>query len=70
MSLEHAFLAGNSLWKTADDFTERATECAADKPEAAPSAACAAFLKANDKARLQWKQEANLVQFETTVAKP
>ena len=70
MSLEHAFAGGNSLWKTADDFTERATECAADKPEAAPSAGCTAFLKANDKARLQWKHEQKLVQFETAVAKP
>lgn len=70
MSLEHAFVAGNSLWKTADDFTERATECAADKPEGAPSAGCESFLKANDKARLQWKQEANLAKFEAAVAKP
>ncbi len=70
MSLEHAFVGGDSLWKTADDFSERATECATDKPESAPSATCAAFLTANDKARLQWKQEKNLVQFETTVAAP
>ena len=69
-SLEHAFVGGDSLWKTADDFSERVTECSADKPESAPSATCAAFLTANDKARLQWKQEKNLVQFETTVAAP
>jgi adenosine deaminase len=69
-SLEHAFLRGKSLWKTADQFSGRAEECAADEPASAPSAACKAFLEANDKAGQQWKLEGRLVEFEKTAAAP
>lgn len=69
-SLEHAFISGKSLWKTADDFSARVDECAADEPSQAPSAACDTFLKGNEKAQLQWKMETRLSEFESKVAAP
>lgn len=63
-SLEYAFLPGQSLW--ADSTSWRpATACAHDRPGAtAPSAACSRWLESNEKARLQWKLEQELAEFE------
>jgi adenosine deaminase len=68
-SLEHSFLAGKSLWKNLDDYTAFTDECAADTPGKAPSAGCDAFLKVNDKARIQWKHEGDVAAFEEAALK-
>ncbi|XYI03005.1 adenosine deaminase family protein [Sorangium sp. So ce1128] len=69
-SLEHAFLAGESLWKTRDDFSAFVDECASDSPGKTPSAGCDAFLRANDKARIQWRHESATSAFEESIVNP
>ncbi|KYF85734.1 adenosine deaminase [Sorangium cellulosum] len=69
-SLEHAFLAGESLWKTRDDFSALVDECASDSPGETPSAGCDAFLRANDKARIQWRHESATSAFEEATVSP
>ncbi|XXY49388.1 hypothetical protein WME91_56215 [Sorangium sp. So ce269] len=69
-SLEHAFLAGKSLWKTRDDFSALVDECASDSPGKTPSSACDAFLQANDKARIQWRHESATSAFEESIVSP
>ena len=67
-SLEYAFVAGASLWSAPDAFTP-VRACAADIAGAAtPTSACAAFLAASEKARLQWRLEAQLRDFEAVIA--
>ena len=64
-SLEHAFVGGASLWNNARNFTP-VKQCAADKPsDAKASRACQKFLDSSDKARLQWKLEAQFAEFES-----
>ncbi len=63
-SLEHAFVAGESLWRDGQKFV-RVKECAAEKTTGEPrSTECQAFLKANEKAALQWELERELAEFE------
>jgi len=63
-SLEHAFLAGASLWSDGHRFT-MVKECAADHPgEHNTSVPCKVFLKANDRAHEQWRLEKSFVEFE------
>jgi len=65
-SLEHAFLHGQSLWKSADDFTHPVRACALPTaPTTKPTSACQTYLDANEKAALQWEQERRFVTFET-----
>jgi adenosine deaminase len=67
-SLEHAFLHGESLWRKADDH-HPADVCARETLGAErPRARCAAFLRANPKAALQWRQEADFGRFELRYA--
>jgi adenosine deaminase len=64
-SLEHAFLAGESLWAAPDDFAHRRPVCAGPVTAGAkPAAACEAFLKANERAREQYELERRFVVFE------
>ncbi|MGA8939720.1 MAG: adenosine deaminase [Acidobacteriaceae bacterium] len=64
-SLEHAFLHGESLWATSDDFAHRKPVCEASiTATSKPSTACAAFLDANEKAAAQWELEQRLATFE------
>jgi len=63
--MEHSFLAGASLWETADVFTAPAAACrgqllGVEKP--APG--CKAFLDGNEKAAAQWELEGRLLKFE------
>ncbi len=63
-SLEHSFLPGESLWR---DFasSRRVGACAtAGADVGKPAAACASFLEANPRARLQWAEEAEFAHFE------
>jgi len=63
-SLEHAFLAGASLWRSQDTFLP-AAPCAHDRlgtPHPSPN--CQALLASSQKATLQWQQEAKFTAFE------
>jgi adenosine deaminase len=65
-SLEHSFLPGSSIWREQDVFTRVVASCAADSPGTEnPSSACAAFLKANEKAQQQWDLERRFGRFES-----
>ncbi len=64
-SLEHSFLPGASLWNEPDVFTHAITACATDTLGSdKPSADCAAFLKASEKAQQQWELERRFHSFE------
>lgn len=63
-SLQHAFIAGESLWNNFRT-SERMAACAADQPESDTlSAQCQRFLNANKKAALQWRLEKSFLSFE------
>jgi hypothetical protein len=61
-ALEYSFLPGQSLWLGG----ARTGPCAGDAPSSQPSAACRAFLDANEKAREQWRLETEFARFEAT----
>jgi adenosine deaminase len=64
-SLEHAFLAGDSLWASPDVFTRRNAACAAPiTPTSEPTPSCSDFLKANERAAQQWELEHRFAIFE------
>ncbi len=64
-SLEHAFLGGASLWRDGN-IGAAVQPCAGKRPSAdKPSPACQKFLDGSEKARLQWKLEAEFSQFES-----
>ncbi len=61
--LAHSFLPGASLWQPGGFALTRA--CADDVPGAAsPTRACAEFLASSERAREQWRLEAELSAFE------
>jgi adenosine deaminase len=64
-SLEHSFLAGESLWDNQDVFTAIDDSCA-NQPLGAekPSADCKAFLDSSEKAAAQWELERRFRAFE------
>ena len=65
-SLEHSFLPGASLWASTKGEFRRVPACAGDGAGTKkPSAACAKFLSANERAREQWKLEAEFAEFES-----
>lgn len=67
-SLEYSFLPGSSLWADVR-AGRRAAPCAdADPAGATPPAACSALLEASEKARVQWRLERALADFERRVA--
>ena len=61
-SLEHSFLAGESLW--IGDFKMTATCAGTSSASNRPSPACQKFLDANEKARVQWQLERAFDDFE------
>jgi adenosine deaminase len=64
-SLEHSFLPGQSLWTETKASFRPVSACASDVlGKAKPSAGCEKFLKANERAREQWKLETALAEFE------
>jgi len=66
-SIEHSFLAGESLWAKPDIFGGTNGACAGQKLGAeSPTGACLRFLKANDKAAQQWELEHRFAVFEST----
>ncbi|MFN7096356.1 MAG: adenosine deaminase [Gammaproteobacteria bacterium] len=67
-SLTYNFMPGQSVWSDAKQFTP-VTVCARDQLGGdKPSPACAAFLKDNPKAQLQWQLENQLAAFEKQAA--
>jgi adenosine deaminase len=67
-SIEHSFLAGESLWDKPDVFTRTKAACAGQKLGAESAAgACLTFLKANEKAAQQWELERRFAAFESTI---
>jgi adenosine deaminase len=64
-SLEHAFIAGASLWSDAGKFTP-VSECSSDlrRPQI-PSASCSNFLQRNEKAKLESMLESQFSTFES-----
>jgi hypothetical protein len=62
-TLEYAFVDGASLWADARTW-RRVTACDGLDAAAEPSEACATFLKASTKARLQWALERELSLFD------
>jgi len=62
-SLAHSFLPGANLWQPGAFALTQA--CAGDAPGSnGPSRACADFLASSERAREQWRLEAELVAFE------
>ena len=64
-SIEHSFLSGASLWTQTKGVFRPVGACANDIRRAAkPSAGCAKFLEASERASQQWKLEAAFAAFE------
>jgi adenosine deaminase len=64
-SLEHSFLPGASLWTETKPQFRFVTACVGDAAGAEkPSSGCQKFLVANERARVQWKLEAEFAMFE------
>ena len=64
-SLEHSFLPGDSSWAHTKGTFRAVSACAGDVAGAEkPSAPCAKFLAASERAREQWKLEAEFTKFE------
>ena len=67
-SLEYSFLPGASLWDDSGGYARVAPACQADLPgPGEPSASCAAFLRASEKAQEQWELERRFEAFETSL---
>lgn len=65
-SLEHSFLAGESLWSDAHTF-RRLSACEdANPPSAIVSGKCQKLLDTNERARAQWRLEKAFADFERT----
>jgi len=63
-SLEHAFVAGDSLWKNQKSL-ELIPQCAQARPGSEPASyGCQQFLSGSAKAQLQWKLEKRFEEFE------
>jgi len=63
--LEHSFLAGQSLWATTKGTFKPVAACGTDVlGKEKPSAACAKFLEASERARQEWRLEALFAEFE------
>ncbi|HSY34825.1 MAG TPA: hypothetical protein VK814_03655 [Acidobacteriaceae bacterium] len=67
-SLEHAFLQGESLYSTPDDFAHRNPACAAPITSTLDlTPACKTFLIANEKAAAEYELEYRFAAFEASI---
>jgi adenosine deaminase len=64
-SLEYSFAEGDSLWVN-HKYDEVAAPCAKESVAAKTSETCATFLAKNTKARIEWRLEQRLRQFEAS----
>lgn len=62
-SLEYAFVGGKSIWRDRT-MTAMVPECSGSTPGGKLTSACKTYLEKNEKARLQWKLEERLGEFE------
>jgi adenosine deaminase/adenosine deaminase CECR1 len=68
-SLAHSFLPGANLWKPGGFALTQA--CASDNPgSGSPTRACAEFLSSSERAREQWRLEAEFAAFEALDGAP
>jgi adenosine deaminase len=64
-SIEHAFVEGESIWKTRDSFIDVVDVCASfPRGSAEEGTACADFIAGSERATLQWKLEADFKAYE------
>jgi adenosine deaminase len=69
--IEHAFLAGDSLWSAPEAFGRPAPACAQDTLGAEkPSASCGRLLRKSEKAEQQWELERRFRAFESSSTNP
>jgi adenosine deaminase len=68
-SLEYSFAEGASLWASRGKYDAFANACAGETITTQPSKRCAAFLDANTKARIEWRLERRLREFEAATAR-
>ena len=67
-SLEHAFLAGPSLWASPDNFARRNAACAAPiSTKTLPPGPCDDFLKTSERASEQYELERRFAAFEAAI---
>lgn len=62
-SLEYSFAEGESLW-VSHKYNGFAAVCAGETPAPKPSERCGTFLASNTKARIEWRLEQRLREFE------
>jgi len=62
LSLQHSFLPGASLWSDAKSF--RAVSACSGQAGGKASAACQKFLDGSERAKIQWRLEEELANFE------
>lgn len=68
-SIEYSFLQGRGIWASKGDYSQLAAECSRCSPGSDDSdAECEAFLDINEKARIEWELERDLVAFEENYA--
>ena len=64
-SIEHSFLPGRSLWRTADDFGRTVPECRAETVgKGAPAGDCEQLLESSPRAWQEWELERRFAAFE------
>lgn len=69
-SIEYSFLQGRGIWASKGDYSQLTAECSRCSPGSKePDARCKAFLDSNEKARIEWELEGELVAFEEKYAK-
>ncbi len=68
VSLEHAFVEGESLWSQPGGYGQMVSACAKQTLGTA-SGECQSFLDENKRASLQWKLESQLATFEDSFVK-
>lgn len=64
-SLEYSFAEGASLWEN-EKYNVYAQPCVNERPGSKPADPCATFLAANTRARIEWRLEQRLRDFEAT----
>ncbi len=67
-SIEHSFISGAQLWRTAELFRATTAACSGTTPGGEnPRPACATFLSGSEKAREEWELEKRFRSFEAAI---
>lgn len=68
-SIEYSFLQGRGIWASQGDYSQLVATCSRCSPGFDdPDAECEAFLDSNEKARIEWELERDLIAFEEEYA--